>query len=306
MLDLRRLRLLRELEARGTLGAVASALDYTPSAVSQQLAVLEREAGVPLLRAAGRGVVLTDAGRLLAAHADTLLAGVQAAEADLAAASGTVAGTVRVAGLQSACLHLVVPAMQLLAAAHPAVRVEVVELELEEAAPALRLGALDVVIGDEYDGLPRPRIAGLERAPLLREQLRLILPAGHPLARRRRVPVRALAKEAWAVSHPGTGHHEVLVRLCRERGGFEPDLRHRSTDTIVLLELVRGGGAVTLLPDLLAVHDEPGVVVRELAGGGLHRELFTLVQEHADARPAVRATLEALAQSSAAAVQAWA
>ena len=294
MLDLRRLRLLRELEARGTLGAVARALDYTPSAVSQQLAVLEREAGVALLRPAGRGVVLTDAGRLLATHADRLLAGVQAAEADLAAASGVVRGTVRVAGLQSACLHLVVPAMQRLAAEHPEVRVEVAELELEEAAPALRLGALDVVIGDEYDGLPRPIAPGLERATLLREQLRLVLPAGHPLAARDEVPVRALAQEAWAVSHPGTGHHEVLVRLCRQRGGFEPDLRHRSTDVIVLLELVRHAGALTLLPELALRGSEAGVAVRALAGGGTHREVFARTREGAAARPAVAAVLAAL------------
>src|ERR1700712_4100936 len=97
MLDLRRLRLLRDLELRGTIGAVARALDYTPSAVSQQLAALEREAGVPLLRRAGRGAVLTDAGRVLVGHAERLLAGVEEAEADLAAASAEVAGTVRVA-----------------------------------------------------------------------------------------------------------------------------------------------------------------------------------------------------------------
>src|SRR5918997_282759 len=110
MLDLRRLRLLRELEARGTIAAVADALQFTPSAVSQQLAVLEREAGVPLLARAGRGVRLTDAAVVLVRHAEELLAGVERAEADLAAAAGAVTGVVRVGAFQTASLSLVLPA----------------------------------------------------------------------------------------------------------------------------------------------------------------------------------------------------
>src|SRR5918911_5267170 len=110
-LDLRRLRLLRELAERGTLGAVADALGYSPSAVSQQLAVLETEAGVPLLEKAGRGVRLTDAGRLLAHHADVLLTAAEAARADLASLTGDVRGTVRAGGLQSATRHVLIPAL---------------------------------------------------------------------------------------------------------------------------------------------------------------------------------------------------
>ncbi len=294
MLDLRRLRLLRELEARGTLGAVARALDYTPSAVSQQLAVLEREAGAKLTVPAGRGVRLTDAGRVLARHAGTLLAGVEAAEAELAAASGAVAGTVRVWGFQSAVLRLAIPATALLAERAPGVRVEVAEAELEEALPALALGAVDVVLGDEYAGLPRPRTAGVHRERLLREELRLVLPAGHPLARGRGpVGLGALRDAAWAVSDAGTGHHEMLVRACRE-AGFEPDLRHRSTDVIVLLELCRRAGAATLLPELALPAQDEGVATRRLAGGGAHRDVDAWTRAGAAARPAVAAVLDAL------------
>ena len=299
MLDLRRLRLLRELEARGTLGAVAAALDYTPSAVSQQLAVLERETGARLIEPAGRGVRLTEAGQVLARHADTLLARVEAAEAELAAASGTVAGTVRVWGFQSATLQLAIPAAADLARSAPEVRLEVAEAELEEALPALRLGAVDVVLGDEYDGLPRPRPAGLHRETLLRETLRLVLPADHALATSRRpVALERLRDAAWAISDPGTGHHEMLVRICRERGGFEPDLRHRSTDVIVLLELVRRAGAVTLLPELALQDPGSGVAVRSPSGGETHREVFALTREGAAGRPAVAAVLEALRGAS--------
>src|SRR5690349_21450836 len=180
-LDLRRLRLLRELEERGTLGAVAAALDYSPSSVSQQLTVLEKEVGTPLLEKAGRGVRLTDAGRLLAQHARVLLAAAEAATTDLAALSGEVRGTVRAGGVQSATRHLLVPSLTRMTAEHPLVRMEVSELELEQALPGLRLGSVDLVISDEYDGHPRPRPPGMRFAPLLSEQLLIVLPAGHPL-----------------------------------------------------------------------------------------------------------------------------
>src|SRR3712207_356591 len=177
--DLRRLRLLRELEERGTLGAVAAALGYSPSAVSQQLSVLEREVGARLLEKAGRGLRLTDAGRLLARHAGVLLTAAEAAEADLAALGGDVRGTVRAGGLQSGARRLLIPALTRLRAEHPRVRVEISELELEQALPGLRLGAVDLVIGDEYDGQPRPRPAGLRFAVVLQEPMKVVLPAGH-------------------------------------------------------------------------------------------------------------------------------
>src|SRR5918912_2215177 len=131
MLDLRRLRLLRELHERGTIAAVADALQFTPSAVSQQLAVLERETGVALLERAGRGVRLTDAARVLVEHADALLARAARAEADLAAAQGAVAGRGRIAGFESVALHIALPALAALAREAPRLRCEVVEAEPE-------------------------------------------------------------------------------------------------------------------------------------------------------------------------------
>src|SRR5918999_1432581 len=155
MLELRRLRLLRELHQLGTIAAVADALQFTPSAVSQQLAMLEREAGVPLLERAGRGVRLTDAALVLVQHAEALLERAELAEADLAAAAGTVAGRGRIAGFQSVMLRIAIPAMEALKRDAPRLRCGVIEAEPEQALPALALGDVDLVLGDEWEHQPR-------------------------------------------------------------------------------------------------------------------------------------------------------
>src|SRR5512134_3975673 len=266
MLDLRRLRLLRELDERGTIAAVADALQFTPSAISQQLAMLERETGVRLLERAGRGVRLTDAALVLAAHADALLERSAIAEADLAAAAGTVAGRARVAAFQSVSLHLAIPALKSLARAAPRLRCELVESEPEQALPALALGDVDLVLGDEWQHQPWRLSAGLQRHEVLRDPVHLVLPARHPAARRHRdaVPLAELAGEAWTTGHVGMGWEEMLQRTCRERGGFDPDIRHRTNDATVSLALVARGLAVTLLPELVLPGRHAGIVLRPI------------------------------------------
>src|SRR3712207_8536285 len=182
MLDLRKLLLLRELHARGTVAAVAEALAYTPSAVSQQLAQLQREAGVPLTERVGRRLRLTDAGLRLVDHADVRLARVEAAEAELQEAVGAVHGRIRLASLQTPLLSLVPPAIELLAARHPDVRVELYEMEPEQSLPALALGEFDAAIAEEYDDVPRPRTPALAREVLLRDGIVVVLPRTHPAA----------------------------------------------------------------------------------------------------------------------------
>lgn len=301
MLDLHRLRLLREVHARGTVHGAARALGYTPSAISQQLSVLEREAGTALLERVGRNVRLTAAGEVLVRHADSLLDGVEAAEAELAdVAAGKVAGLVRVAAFQSAFLRIIAPTIRDLQAGQPGIRVESLEAEVEEAVPALRLQHLDVVIGDEYDDQPRPVHADLVRERLVHEQVRLVMSAEHPLARRRKVSMPDLSTQAWAACTPGTGHREMQIRVSRQLGGFEPDLRHASDDFMSLLELVRTTGACALLPDLVLGYDAPGVVVRDLAEGSIGRELFVLTRH--SRTPAVEAVTEILKQQAQSAV----
>ncbi|HEX5897027.1 MAG TPA: LysR family transcriptional regulator, partial [Thermoleophilaceae bacterium] len=267
MLELRRLRLLRELSERGTIAAVADALQFTPSAVSQQLAILEREVGVPLLERAGRGVRLTDAALVLVEHADALLERAALAEADLAAAAGTVTGRGRIAAFQSVSLRLAAPAMEALARDAPRLRCELLEAEPEQALPALALGDVDLVLGDEWQHQPWRLPAGLERHELLRDPVNLVLPARHPVARRHKdaVPLAELAGEAWTTGHVGMAWEELTQRTCRQHGGFDPDIRHRTNDAIVSLALVARGLAVTLLPDLALPGRLPGIALRRIA-----------------------------------------
>ncbi len=297
MLDLHRLRLLREVHARGTVSAAAAALGYSTSAVSQQLSVLEREVGADLLERVGRNVRVTSAGMVLLSHADALLARAEAAEADVAeTVAGRLAGVVRVGGFQSAVLRIVAPSVRDLAESHPEIRVEVTEAEVEESTPALRLQQLDVVIGDEYVDQPRPVHDDLERSRLLSERINVVLPAGHPAADRDRVRLPDLADMSWAACQPGTGHHQMHLRVCRQLGGFEPDVRYTSDDFLILMELARTVGSATLLPDLVHAHDAPGVVVRPVAGGNVRREVFLLTRQTSP--PTVRAVAAALAAAA--------
>jgi DNA-binding transcriptional LysR family regulator len=296
MLDLRRLRLLHELDERGTIAAVADALRFTPSAVSQQLAVLEREAGVALLERAGRGVRLTDAGLVLARHAADLLTRADRAEAELAAAARTVAGRGRIATFQSPALNLAVPALARLARDAPALRTELVDAEPEVSLPALALGDVDLVLADEWEHQPLSRPPGVDRLDLHRERVRLVLPRDHALAREHpaAVPLRALHGAVWAASPPGGAWAAMVERTCRELGGFDPEIRHRTNDATVSLALVARGLAVTLLPELVAPEKHPGVVVRDLAEGATHRTILAATRAADAERPSVRALLAAV------------
>ena len=301
MLDLRRLRLLHELHARGTIAAVADALRFTPSAVSQQLAVLEREAGLALLEPAGRGVRLTDAALVLVGHAEALLERAQLAEAELAGATGSVAGRGRIACFQSVALRLAVPAMQALAQEAPGLRCELVEAEPEESLPALALGDVDLVLADEWEHQPHSRPAGVARRDLHREPVYLVLPEDHPAARRHRheVPLTELAREVWTTGHRDTPWEEMIERTCRDLGGFDPDIRHRTNDSVTSLAVVAAGQAVTLLPQLVADDARPGIVVRLVAEGSIHRTIFAATRAADARRPSVQALLGAVRNAAA-------
>jgi DNA-binding transcriptional LysR family regulator len=289
MLHLGRLRLLRELHDRGTIAAVADALQFTPSAVSQQLAMLERETGVGLLERAGRGVRLTDAALVLCGHAEALLARAAVAEADLAAAAGAVAGRARIAGFESVALHLALPAMYRLAREAPRLRCEFVQAEPEQALPALALGDLDLVLADEWQHQPVRLPAGVQRHELFSDPVHLLVRKGHPARR-----LADLAQAPWVTGAAGMAWDEMTRRTCLALGGFEPDVRHRTVDASVALALVACGLGVALVP-ALALGDHGGVARRETA---VSRAIFAATRAADAARPSTRALVSAIAEAA--------
>jgi DNA-binding transcriptional LysR family regulator len=268
----------------------------------KQLGMLERETGVRLLERAGRGVRLTDAALVLVEHADALLERAALAEADLAAAAGTVTGRARIAAFRSAALRLALPAIQALAVDAPRLRCELIEAEPEQALPALALGDVDLVLGDEWSHQPWRLPPGLERHELLRDPVHLVLPARHPAARRHQdaVPLAVLAGETWTTGHAGMGWEEMTRRICREHGGFDPDIRHRTNDASVSLALVASGLAVAMLPDLALPDRHPGTVVRPIARDPVARTIHAVARTADAARPSTQALVAAVRSATAA------
>lgn len=255
MLDVRKLRLLRELAHRQTIAAVAEAMSYTPSAVSQQLSALEREAGVPLLERTGRRVTLTPAALTLVEHTESILATLERAAADLVSATEQLTGTLRIGAFPSAVPIILVPALIALTGEHPGLDVVVTELDPATAPAALRAGTVDVALVQEYDHVPMPPEPALDTDPLLAETIYLAALGDDPLPDHRNSP--------WIAGTPGTLCHSMTIRVC-EAAGFTPRIRHHVDDFSAVLALVAAGRGVSLVPELGARTPPAGVVLTPL------------------------------------------
>jgi DNA-binding transcriptional LysR family regulator len=287
-LDVKRLRVLRELAERGTVAATAQALSFTPSAVSQQLSALEREAGVVLLEREGRRLALTDAGRLLVAHADAVLAQLERAEADLRAAGGEISGTLRVAAFSSFA-RSVLPRVTAAMLAHPQLDLHVRDAEPQDSVPLLRLGELDVVIAQRFPYVPRDFGPAFHVVELFDDPLHLATGPGHHDA-----PTRFadLAGRPWVAGHPGTSCHEVVLHACHA-GGHEPRIVGFSNDFAVVAALVAQGVGIALIPRI--AHDQaPREVRLRPLDPPLSRQVLAVVRAGAEERPAVAAFLDEL------------
>ncbi|WP_439590890.1 LysR family transcriptional regulator [Microbacterium sp.] len=283
MFELRRLRLLHELALRGTLAAVAEALAYSPSTISQQLAQLEKDAGVPLLVADGRRVRLTEHGEVLAEHAARALELEEGIRGELESLQPGIA-PVRIAAMQTA-VHAILPAA--LAALDPALRIEVAELPPEEGLFELSARRFDLVIAEQYPGHTRAHQAGLERVLLGSDAIRLALPASDPAD-----ALPALAGRAWVLEPQGTAARQWAVQQCRA-AGFEPDVRFELADLTAHVGLIRSGVAVGMLPDLVWAGSPPPVRLVDLPGAHA-REVFAALRSSSATRPGIRAVLAAL------------
>jgi DNA-binding transcriptional LysR family regulator len=293
MLDFRRLRLLHELKLRGTIAAVARALSYSPSAVSQQLSLLEREVGVALLEPVGRRVQLTRQGEVLAEHARWLLARLEQAEADVERSLDEIAGVVRIAVFQSAAHAFIPQTLTLLARKHPAIQVEVTEREPEQGLFDVAARDFDLVVAEQYPGVTRPHREGLDRVHLAADPIRLaVAPDSTDIA-----SLSDAREQPWVLEPEGTAARQWAVQCCRA-AGFEPAVRFETADLMAHIRLIRSGNAVGLLPDLLWAGAAPSVRMLDLASHP-KREIFTSTRESTRERPAVVACRQALALSVA-------
>lgn len=291
--------MLREVAARGTIAAAADALFMSPSAVSQQMSVLEREAGVPLLERQGRGVTLTDAGRSLVADTERILAEIEAAEAHLAAASGGIVGHVRVSAFPTAARSVLVPALLELRDKHPNLRVSMVDLEPEEAMPALKARELDVVLTYDWDLLPSLADAGVEFERLFSERVYLAMPSRHPLAQRGgAVSIADLSEEEWIVGRDSTSMLDFVTAATR-RYGYKPQTDFHSMDFEVILAAVAAGLGVALAPPLALVGDLTGVAVRELSDFSLNRTIRAGIRRGSGSNPGIAEALREIRAAAA-------
>ena len=288
---MRRLRVLRELAARGTIAATAEALSFTPPAISQQLAMLEREVGVALLERDGRSVKLTDAARTLVAHTETVLAQLEVAEADLAGLAGAVAGRLRVAAFQTAAKTFVAETVGALRRDHPALELAVDDLEPADSLAALRLGELDVAVVHEYPFAPRTRHPGFAFTALAEDPLHVAVRAGDALAERTAIRLADLAGATWIAGHEGTACHDIVVRAGRA-AGFEPAIAGRTNDFTLVYELVAAGLGVSLIPALAVEPERAGVRTLPLVAPALTRHIFAAVRAGSESRPSVRTALD--------------
>ena len=292
MLDPRRLRLLIALEGLGTVRAVASAASLSPSAVSQQLAALERESGSALLERHGRTVSLTDAGVALAAHARVILEHIEAAEETLLTLREKAVGTVRVSAFTSAMRAFVIDAAAEIARAHPGITFQLAELEPAENVPALDRGEVDLAIVADFRDGSFPRTPHLRSLPLARDELRAVLPPGTPFSGE----LTDLRDEPWLLDGTELEHH--VVRRCRQ-AGFEPRLAGRLFSHEALLYAIQRGLGVTLLPSFVSA--PPGTVELRSLAPVAHRDLLVLHREEALTRRSVALALDVLVAAARAA-----
>lgn len=290
MLDLRRLRLLRELHIRGTLAAVAEALNYSPSAVSQQLALLEREAGIRLLQRSGRRLYLTAQAEILVEHTTALLERLEQAEADMAASLTSVGGVVRIAVFQSALLALMPEALSVLSREYPDLRVEMAQREPESALFETWSRDFDLVMAEQYPGHAAPRLPGLDREKIASDTLRLAIPPTGAGAR-----IRSIADAEhfpWVMEPSATASRHWAQQICRQ-SGFEPDVRYETPDLHSQIRLIESGNAVAILPDLIWTGRRPVVGLVDIPDAP-RRTVFTSVRHASRNRPAIRACREVL------------
>jgi DNA-binding transcriptional LysR family regulator len=302
-IDLRKLRLLTELDRRGTITATARTLHLTPSAVSQQIASLSRELGVPLLERHGRSVALTGQARVLLGHAETMQEQVERTRAALASWSDGTTGQVRVGSLATGITAVVARAVELLRAERPGLAVRVFEAEPEDVVARLERGDLEVAVAVDFPGAPRRESQRFHRVDLVTDIMDAGLPASHPLAASESINLADLAADDWVGASQNDSCSQITMSACAA-AGFAPDVRHHCSGWDAVAALVGAGAGVALIPRLAYPLRREGLVIRPLVGEPAARVLFALVRAGTQLDPgtaAVLATLQRVAAERASA-----
>lgn len=292
MLDLGRLRALHAVHTHGSIGAAAAALGYTPSAVSQQISKLERETRSTLLERQGRGVVLTEAARLLVATADQVMAIVERTEVALEEQRGKPHGRLAVAAFPTAACGLLPEVLAELAAGHPGLELRLVEVDAHLSVDLVARGVVDLAVAHDWDIAPLPAPEGVERSVIGDDRCDVLVPAGHRLAGRTRLVRADVAAERWICQPPGSVCHDWLVRTLRE-AGREPDLAYQVAEYRTQVALVAAGLGIALVPRLGRGPVPAEVRVLPLEPAPVRR-LYALWRAGASRRPAIGVAVEAL------------
>src|SRR5437773_6248482 len=293
MLNVARLRVLKEVAYRGSLSRAADALDYTQSAVSQQIASLESEAGMALLERHPRGVSLTAAGQTLVGHAEGILARLDTAEAALSAIAGLRGGRLRMASFPTAGSTLMPLAIANFREAYPDVELSRAEGEPEEIAPRLRAGELDLALLFEFRGVSEKLGSKYRRVDLLEDPMYLALPSGHRLVDEPRVRLEDLSAESWVQTSAESPCARHVVRSCHA-AGFEPTVSFESDDYQTVQGLVAAGVGVALIPELALSSVRDDVFIRALHPKGPVRRVLAATQHGAAVMPAVATMIDVL------------
>jgi DNA-binding transcriptional LysR family regulator len=292
MLDLARLRVLHTVAGHGTLAAAAQALHLTPSAVSQQMAKLEREAGCRLVERQGRRLRLTEDGLALAAHAQRILATVEEAEADLDERRGQVLGTLTVGAFPTAARGLLPGVVVSCAERFPDLRVRLREVEPYQVMTRVAAGDLDVAVAQDWVNVPVAVPDRLRSRDIGSDPADVAFPPGHPLAGRASVTLTELAGEPWVASTEGTICHDWLTTTFRT-AGHEPVIAHQAAEFPTQLALVAAGLGIALLPRMAGDAVPAGVRLVPVAPV-MSRRIFAVWREEAARRPSVRAFVDTL------------
>jgi DNA-binding transcriptional LysR family regulator len=287
------MKVLREVAARGSFSAAAEALSFTQSAISQQIAALERETGTKLVERGARGIRLTEAGEVLVRHADAVLSRLASAEDELAALAGLRGGKLRISAFQSAGATLMPQAIAAFSRRYPDVDLALIQAEPEPAAEMLRAGDLELAMVYDFEGIPGGLDDGLASVHILDDTYDLLLASDHPLADRARIRMSDLANERWVNSAPPSGCRRAIIHTCSQ-AGFEPKVAFEVDDILGMQALVAAGMGVTLMPRLGLTTVHPGVVVRQIGRDAPVRRIYAARLREAFESPATIAMTQLL------------